>query len=79
MFKSLGIMISVVVGFQYTLKEKFPTFLCIVISRKLMLLSTSFSMVNVIVGNALLKLSRSSSILVVVSLYMIEISSTYRK
>ena len=54
--ESLGIMISVVVGFRYMLKEKFSVSLCTVISKKLILLSDSFSIENAIVGIALLTL-----------------------
>jgi hypothetical protein len=72
-------VVSVVVGFLYMFKDKFLVYFCIVISRKLILLSISFYMVNFIVGIKLLKLLNTSSILVVVLLYMIRISSTYRK
>jgi len=48
-------MISVVVGFQYILKEEFSVLCCTVISKKLILLFVSFSIENVIVGIALLK------------------------
>ena len=61
------------------LNEKFSILLCNVMSKKLVLLSKSFSMENVIVGIALLKKCRSLSTSVLESLYTIRISSTYQK
>ena len=67
---------SVVVGFLCMLKMRSLVSFSMVISRKLILLSISFSMVNFVVG---IKLLNTSSILVVVLLCMMRISSTYRK
>ena len=77
--ESLGIMVSVMVGFRYVLKEKFSTLLCIMISKQLILLSNSFSMENVITGIALLKKSRHFSTSLLESLYTIRILSMYQK
>ena len=52
--ESLVIIVFVVVGFLYTLKERLSWFLWIVMSRKRMLLLVSFSMEICIVGIALL-------------------------
>jgi len=67
--------VSVVVGFLCMLKMRSLVSFSMV-SRKLILLSISFSMVNFVVG---IKLLNTSSILVVVLLCMMRISSTYRK
>jgi hypothetical protein len=77
--ESFGMIVSVVVGFLYMLKERFSVSLSIAISRKLILLSIPFSMVHFIIGIKLLKLLNYSPILVEVLLYMTRISSTYRK
>lgn len=47
-------MVSVMVGFQYMLTEKFSVFFTMT-SKKLIVLSTSFSIVNLIVVVRLLK------------------------
>ena len=48
--ESLGIMVSVVVGFRYMLKVKLSVFLYTVMCKNLILLSICFSIENVIVG-----------------------------
>jgi hypothetical protein len=76
---SLGVILSVVVGFLYISKERFSFPSYIVMSRKLTVLSISFSIVNFIVGTRLLKELKPSSVSVMESLYAMCASSTYRK
>jgi hypothetical protein len=52
--ESLGIITSVAVGFRKMLHEKLFSLLLMVMSRKLILLSVSFSIVNLTVGARLL-------------------------
>ena len=74
--ESSGMIESVVVGFLYTLKVNVFCSFRIVTSR--ILFSVSFSIVKLILGVKSLKDSKTSCMLVVVSLYTIKISSTYR-
>jgi len=72
-------VVSVVVGFLYMSKERFSASYSMVMSRKLILLSISSSIVNFIVGIKLLNILNTSNMLVVVLFYTFRISSTYWK
>jgi hypothetical protein len=78
--ESLGTMMLVVVGYLYMSEIAYCCVLSsleIVMSRNVILLSVSFSMVNCSVGIMLLKQSRKSCVLVRLCLYTIRISSTF--
>jgi len=77
--ETLGIIKSVVVGFLYTLNVKVSCSFRIVTSRKLIIFSVSFSIVNLMLGVGLLKELKTSRKFVMGSLYTIKMSSTYRK
>ena len=77
--ESLGIMESVVVGFLYTLNVKVSCSFRIITSRNLILLSVSFSIVNLILGVGLLKELKTSCMFVMDLLYTIKMSSTHQK
>jgi hypothetical protein len=62
--ESFGIILSVVGGFLWMLKDKRLSILVMEMSRKLILLSVSFSIVNFKVGVSLLKQARTSCMLV---------------
>lgn len=74
--ESLGMMVSVVVGFLYVSIERLLCYLDMLMSRKLTLWSISYCWVNFILRISLLKLSKVTFILVLSSLYMIRISTT---
>ena len=77
--ESSGMIELVVVGFLYTLKANVFCSFRIVATRKLILFSVSFSIVNLILGVISLKDSKTSCMFVMVSLYTIKVSSTYWK
>jgi len=77
--ESFGIMMSVAVGFLYTLHEILCSSLEVATSRKLTLLFISSCIVNIIVDVILLNESSTSWIFVISVLYTIRVSSTYLK
>jgi hypothetical protein len=77
--ESCRIIVSVAVGFRYISNVILSFSFMIVMSKKLILLFCSSSIVNCMLGIVVLKLLRTSWILVVCLLYAIRMSPTYRK
>ena len=67
-FESFGMIVSVAVGFQYILKDIFGC-LCMVMSRKFILLLISCSVVKCRVGDILLKMSNTVCVCKVIIIY----------